>query len=88
MINSTVSRMSDVSPKPAFRGFLKASGTVGEGEVGRGEGVGWQGRTNVNTFSSDTLIGNWNEERFDVSRLAQPRALPSQVSTSLHSADL
>lgn len=69
--------------QPAFRGFLKASGTVGEGQLGRGEGVGWQGRTNVSTFSSDTLIGNWNEERFDVSRLTQPRPLPSQVSRSL-----
>lgn len=70
--------MSDVPLQPAFRGFLKASGTVGEGQLGRGEGVGWQGRTNVSTFSSDTLIGNWNEERFDVSRLTQPRPLPSQ----------
>ena len=27
-------------------------------------------RTHTTEYSSDTLIGNWNEERFDVAKLA------------------
>ncbi len=68
---------------PALRGFVKASGKAEVWEGGRegkaGE-LGWQTRTNESAYSSDTLIGNWNEERFDVTRLSQPKCLPSQVS--------
>ena len=32
-------------------------------------------------YSPNTLIGNWNEKRFDVSLLAQAKPLPSQVQT-------
>ena len=58
-------RMNDVPLQPAFRGFLKASSTVGEAQLGRGEGVGWQEQINISTFF-DGLIGNWNEKQFDV----------------------
>ena len=68
--------------QPAFRGFLKASGQAevwDDTDKKKFDQFGWRTRTNESAFSSDTLIGNWNEERFDVSRLAQPRCLPSQV---------
>jgi len=29
-------------------------------------------------YSTDVLIGNWNEERFDVKHISQGSALPSQ----------
>lgn len=29
-------------------------------------------------YSCDTLIGNWNEEKFDVKELSKARCLPSQ----------
>ena len=40
--------------------------------------LGWLGPQNA--YSPSTLIGNWNEKRFDVSLLAQSKPLPSQVS--------
>ena len=33
-------------------------------------------------YSPNTLIGNWNEKRFDVSLLSQAKPLPSQVCKS------
>ncbi len=83
--------MSGSSAHPAFRGFVKASGQAAVWEGGRGGkdgGLGWQTRTNESAFSSDTLIGNWNEERFDVSRLSQPKCLPSQVSAAIDNVTL
>jgi hypothetical protein len=43
--------------------------------------VGWL-RTEC-AYSPNTLIGNWNEKRFDVSLLSQAKPLPSQVKISL-----
>ena len=40
--------------------------------------LGWLGPQNA--YSPSTLIGNWNEKRFDISLLAQSKPLPSQVS--------
>ncbi|CAI8027662.1 UPF0686 protein C11orf1 homolog [Geodia barretti] len=40
--------------------------------------VGWL-RTEC-AYSPNTLIGNWNEKRFDVSLLSQARPLPSQYN--------
>ena len=37
-------------------------------------------RTHTTEYSSDKLIGNWNKERFDVTKLAQSKCLPSQYS--------
>lgn len=70
--------MSEREGHPAFQGFLKASGQAelwGKGEKPSDQ-FGW--RTHTTEYSSDTLIGNWNEERFDVSKLAQSKCLPSQ----------
>lgn len=65
----------------AFRGFLKASGQAevwDDTDKKKFDQFGWRTRTTESAYSSDTLIGNWNEERFDVSKLAQPKRLPSQ----------
>lgn len=73
--------MSGREGHPSFHGFVKASG---QAELWNGAGgkkedqFGW--RSHTTEYSSDTLIGNWNEERFDVTRLAQPKCLPSQHS--------
>lgn len=65
---------------PDFQGFLKASGQAELWDKGgkQSDQFGW--RTHTTEYSSDTLIGNWNEERFDVAKLAQSRCLPSQYS--------
>lgn len=67
---------------------MKASGQAavwegGKGEKEGGRGLSWQSRTNESAYSSDTLIGNWNEERFDISCISQPKCLPSQVSMAI-----
>lgn len=39
---------------------------------------GWRCTTNENDYSNKTLMGNWNEERYDTQKIAQPKPLPSQ----------
>ncbi|XP_030189781.1 UPF0686 protein C11orf1 homolog isoform X2 [Lynx canadensis] len=39
---------------------------------------GWRCTTNENTYSNRTLIGNWNQERYDLRNIVQPKPLPSQ----------
>ena len=40
---------------------------------------GWRCSTNESGFKSETLIGNWNEERYDIKYLAKKKPIPSQV---------
>nr|XP_012325982.1 uncharacterized protein LOC105729625 isoform X3 [Aotus nancymaae]XP_012325983.1 uncharacterized protein LOC105729625 isoform X3 [Aotus nancymaae] len=39
---------------------------------------GWRCTTNENTYSNCTLMGNWNQERYDLRNVVQPKPLPSQ----------
>ena len=40
---------------------------------------GWRCTNKENSYSNNTLIGNWNEERFDIKRQKEAKRLPSQV---------
>lgn len=40
---------------------------------------GWRCNTNENAYSIQTLMGNWNQDRFDLKYIMQPKPLPSQV---------
>ena len=75
--------MSGGGGHPSFQGFLKASGQAKlwdkGGKADSADQLGWC-RTHTTDYSSDTLIGNWNEERFDVTKLSQSKCLPSQYS--------
>uniref|UniRef100_A0A8C2VRL3 Cilia and flagella associated protein 68 n=1 Tax=Chinchilla lanigera TaxID=34839 RepID=A0A8C2VRL3_CHILA len=45
---------------------------------------GWRCTTNENSYSNRTLMGNWNQERYDLQNIVQPKPLPSQdLSESL-----
>ncbi|XP_011782113.1 PREDICTED: UPF0686 protein C11orf1 homolog isoform X3 [Colobus angolensis palliatus] len=45
---------------------------------------GWRCTTNENAYSNHTLMGNWNQERYDLRNIVQPKPLPSQdLSESL-----
>ncbi|XP_076431467.1 cilia- and flagella-associated protein 68 isoform X3 [Peromyscus maniculatus bairdii] len=45
---------------------------------------GWRCNTNENSYSNRTLIGNWNQERYDLKNIVKPKPLPSQdLSESL-----
>uniref|UniRef100_A0A8C6A8K8 Cilia and flagella associated protein 68 n=1 Tax=Marmota marmota marmota TaxID=9994 RepID=A0A8C6A8K8_MARMA len=39
---------------------------------------GWRCSTNENSYSNRTLVGNWNQERYDIRNIVQPKPLPSQ----------
>ncbi|XP_004406341.1 PREDICTED: UPF0686 protein C11orf1 homolog [Odobenus rosmarus divergens] len=39
---------------------------------------GWRCTTNENAYSNCTLMGNWNQERYDLRNIVQPKPLPSQ----------
>ncbi|XP_066920058.1 cilia- and flagella-associated protein 68-like [Clytia hemisphaerica] len=41
---------------------------------------GWRCSTNESGFKSETLIGNWNEERYDIKYLAKKKPIPSQYN--------
>ncbi|XP_053546391.1 UPF0686 protein C11orf1 homolog [Bombina bombina] len=41
---------------------------------------GWRCTTNEDSYSNKTLMGNWNEEWFDVSKLKERKPLPSQFA--------
>ncbi|XP_063111816.1 cilia- and flagella-associated protein 68 isoform X1 [Cavia porcellus] len=39
---------------------------------------GWRCTTSENSYSNRTLVGNWNQERYDLRNIVQPKPLPSQ----------
>lgn len=39
---------------------------------------GWRCNTNEDAYSNRTLMGNWNQERYDLKNIVQPKPLPSQ----------
>ena len=73
--------------QPKFTGFTQASGDLSLLSKTPEEKLntfGWKVTTNEEQFSTKTLIGNWNEERFDVKELRRRKPLPSQVSLIYH----
>lgn len=71
-----------MSYMPGFHGFSKASGHAElweETDPKKLEQSGWRTGTNESAYTADTLIGNWNEQRFDVAYISKRRSLPSQV---------
>ncbi|KAM7337616.1 cilia- and flagella-associated protein 68 isoform X1 [Alexandromys fortis] len=46
---------------------------------------GWRCSTNENSYSNRTLIGNWNQERYDLKNIVKPKPLPSQFGHYLES---
>ncbi|GAB1294194.1 UPF0686 protein C11orf1 homolog [Apodemus speciosus] len=47
---------------------------------------GWRCTTNENSYSNRTLIGNWNQERYDLKNIVKPKPLPSQGFSVLDTA--
>merc|ERR1712087_179614 len=69
-------------PNPPFRAMVRANGT---GEVWTHSNddyklnqFGWRCTKQESAYRTDTLIGNWNEERFDVEKMRVHELLPSQ----------
>ncbi|CAH3146765.1 unnamed protein product [Pocillopora meandrina] len=41
---------------------------------------GWRCTNTESSYNTNTLIGNWNEQRFDINRISKPKPIPSQIS--------
>jgi hypothetical protein len=70
------------SEEVAFRSMVRASG-LGEvwqhtSDETKFKQYGWRTTTKEDCYSPQTLVGNWNEERFDIERIRVPKRLPSQ----------
>ncbi|XP_046376139.1 UPF0686 protein C11orf1 homolog [Haliotis rufescens] len=69
---------------PPFRSMVRASG-LGEIWTHSTDQVkfnqfGWRCTTKENSFANGTLIGNWNEDKFDIRKERQAKSLPSQYN--------
>ncbi|XP_015769560.1 PREDICTED: UPF0686 protein C11orf1 homolog [Acropora digitifera] len=41
---------------------------------------GWRCTNTESSYNTSTLIGNWNEQRFDINRISKPKPIPSQYN--------
>jgi len=68
--------------EPPFRSMVRASGLAEvwthSNEAGKFNQFGWRCTNKENSYSNETLVGNWNEKRFDVDKARQAKRLPSQ----------
>lgn len=66
----------------AFRSMIRASGLAEEWthttDEKKFQQYGWRTTTKEDCYRPNTLVGNWNEERFDISKVRVPDTLPSQ----------
>uniref|UniRef100_H2YLN5 Uncharacterized protein n=1 Tax=Ciona savignyi TaxID=51511 RepID=H2YLN5_CIOSA len=76
--------MEETQKNPAFRYGVRASGL---GEVWththdqlKFTQFGWRCTTKESSYSNTTLIGNWNEQRFEVNKALELKPLPSQYA--------
>ncbi|CAH1796486.1 unnamed protein product [Owenia fusiformis] len=72
----------EMMSNPPFRSMVRASGL---GEVwththdeSKFTQFGWRSTTKECSYNQPTLIGNWNEDKFDIERQKKSKRLPSQ----------
>ncbi len=69
---------------PPFRAMIQGSAGLSEAwrhdteDLKMGQ-FGWRCNKQESLYKNHCLIGNWNEERFDINRMKHPKPLPSQV---------
>ena len=73
----------ETSQDPSFQAMVRASG-LGEvwthsTDAAKFNQFGWRCTNKETAFTNCTLIGNWNEERFDNNIAKRAKPLPSQV---------
>lgn len=73
---------AEIVQDPPFRSVIRASGL---GEVWththdqlKFDQFGWRCTNKENSYSNDTLVGNWSEEKFDIKERKKAEPLPSQ----------
>lgn len=78
------SKMS-YAPSQNVMPFVSELRATGHGEVWdhtdekKLQQFGWRCTKNESSYQTSTLIGNWNEQRFDINRISKPKPIPSQV---------
>ncbi|KAK7106255.1 cilia- and flagella-associated protein 68-like [Littorina saxatilis] len=72
----------ELEPNPPFRCEVRANGAAEvwthSNEEHKLRQFGWRCTNNENSYKTDTLIGNWTEERFDLEKIKKAECLPSQ----------
>ncbi|ELT87954.1 hypothetical protein CAPTEDRAFT_155736 [Capitella teleta] len=74
----------ELLPDPAFRAAVRATGhaevwTHSHEAIKFGQ-FGWRCTNKESSYSDKTLVGNWNEERFDIEHMKTAKPLPSQYA--------
>ncbi|XP_062500000.1 cilia- and flagella-associated protein 68-like [Corticium candelabrum] len=72
-----------MTERPVFCGMLRASGHAevwDHSDKEKFKQFGWRCSNSESSYKTDTLLGNWCEERFDVNKMARQKPLPSQYS--------
>ena len=76
--------MSHLDRNPSFQAMVRASGLAEvwthSTDQAKFDQFGWRCTNKETCYGKDTLIGNWNEERFDNKIVKQAKPLPSQVN--------
>ena len=77
----TIDKMSG---SPDFCSMLRASGLAETwthcDEIKKLHQFGWRCTNKESSYGNKTLIGNWNERRFDLNERKKAKSLPSQVN--------
>ncbi|XP_064650873.1 cilia- and flagella-associated protein 68-like [Lineus longissimus] len=72
----------ELEQDPPFRSMIRSSGLAEVWTHTHDEQkftqFGWRSTTKDTSYSNNTLIGNWNEQRFDIAKQRQSKRLPSQ----------
>lgn len=78
-----LTKMSHLDNNPSFQAMVRASGLAEvwthSTDAAKFSQFGWRCTNKETSYGNDTLIGNWNEERFDNGIAVKPKPLPSQV---------
>lgn len=73
----------EITGDPSFQAMVRASGLAEvwthSTDAAKFNQFGWRCTNKETSYSNCTLIGNWNEERFDNKIGKQAKPLPSQV---------
>lgn len=76
--------MSYYTPKDRY--FVSELRATGHGEVWdhtdekKFQQFGWRCTNTESSYETSTLVGNWNEQRFDIAKIGEPKPIPSQVT--------
>ena len=75
--NQAPSQIDSESNESSLEIFRRKKERFSEEAINQNE---WISNTTQTSYSTDTLIGNWYEDLFDIKNLAKPKCVPSQYN--------